>query len=218
MAEQEKRSKASVADKISDLIEAIRETKSDVKGSEVPLSTGEQLRKLFPSIPPHNCNTSSDIRNIHNSSRKGIEHFLERSSSGKRPSGNKRAKETSTMTASLKDVFFLMDMRNGIPKYEKRTRLVEEGFVKSAVRFTSDMDEEAIFSTIRDQFDTKFDGNVPPFKILKAYLSSQTWIAVGTTRYSSNSVATARFMCVQKVLLPVLTQKGKLKIYRNQKS
>ena len=60
-------------------------------------------------------------------------------------------------------------MRDGIPKYEKRTRLVEEGFVKSAVRFTSDMDEEAIFSTIRDQFDTKFDGNVPPFKILKAY-------------------------------------------------
>ena len=59
---------------------------------------------------------------------------------------------------------------------------VEEGFVKSAVRFTSDMDEEALFSIIRDQFDTKFDGNVPPFKILKAYLSSQTWIAVGTTR------------------------------------
>ena len=76
MAEQEKRTKPSVADKISDLIEAIRETKSDVKGSEVPLSTGEQLRKLFPSIPPHNGNTSSDIRNIQNSSRKGIEHFL----------------------------------------------------------------------------------------------------------------------------------------------
>ena len=94
---------------------------------------------------------------------------LKRSSSGKRPSGNKRAKETSTVTASLKDVFFLMDVRDGIPKYEKRTRLVEERFVKSAVRFTSDMDEEAIFSTIRDQFDTKFDGNVPPFKILKAY-------------------------------------------------
>ena len=58
MAEQEKRSKPSVADKISDLIEAMRETKSDVKESEVPQSTGEQLRK-----------------------RKGIEHFLKRSSS-----------------------------------------------------------------------------------------------------------------------------------------
>ena len=51
---------------------------------------------------------SSDIRNIQNSSRKGIEHFLKRSSLGKRPSGNKRAKGTSTVTASLKDVFFLM--------------------------------------------------------------------------------------------------------------
>ena len=148
MAEQEKRTKPSVADKISDLIEVIRETESDVKGSEVPLSTGEQLRKLFPSIPPHNGNTSSDNQNIQDSSRKGIEHFLKRSSSGKRPSGNKRAKETFTVTASLRDVFFLMNMRDGIPKYEKRTRLVEEGFVKSAVRFTSDMDEEAIFSTI----------------------------------------------------------------------
>ena len=51
---------------------------------------------------------SSDIRNIQNSSRKGIEHFLKRSFLGKRPSGNKRAKGTSTVTASLKDVFFLM--------------------------------------------------------------------------------------------------------------
>ena len=93
MAEQEKRSNPSVADKISDLIEAIRETKSDIKGSKVPQSTGEQLRKLFPSIPPHNGNTSSDVRNMHNSSRKGIEYFLKRSSSGKRPSGNKRAKK-----------------------------------------------------------------------------------------------------------------------------
>ena len=66
----QKRSKPSVADKISDLIQAIRETKSDVKESEVPLSTGEQLRKLFPSIPPHNGNTSSDIRNLNRSSNK----------------------------------------------------------------------------------------------------------------------------------------------------
>ena len=59
-----------------------------------------------------------------------------------------------------KGCFFLMDMHNGIPKYEKRKRLVGEGFVKSAVRF---------FATIQDQFDAKFNSNVPPFKILKAY-------------------------------------------------
>ena len=37
--------------------------------------------------------------------------------------------------------------------------------MKSAVRFTSDMDEKAIFSTIRVD---KFDGDVSLFKILKA--------------------------------------------------
>ena len=41
--------------------------------------------------------------------------------------------------------------------------------MKSAVRFTADMDEEQILSTIKEKFIDKFDGNVPPFKILKAY-------------------------------------------------
>ena len=104
MVEKEKGNKPSVADKISDLIEAIRESSSDAKGSEVPLSPGE-LKKLFPSIPPHNGDASSDVRAIQNSSRRGIEHFLKRSSSGKRPSSNKKAKGTCTVTALLKDVF-----------------------------------------------------------------------------------------------------------------
>ena len=46
-------------------------------------------------------------------------------------------------------------------QYDKRIKLVGEGFVKSAVRFTSDMDEKAIFSTIRVD---KFDGDVSLFK------------------------------------------------------
>ena len=64
------------------------------------------------------------------------------------------------MTAFLKEILFLMDRQ-----YDKRIKLVGEGFVKSAVRFTSDMDEKAIFSTIRVD---KLDGDVSLFKILKA--------------------------------------------------
>lgn len=60
------------------------------------------------------------------------------------------------MIAFLKYIFFLMDRQ-----YDKRIKLVGEGFVKSAVRFTSDMDEKAIFSTIRVD---KFDGDVSLFK------------------------------------------------------
>ena len=56
-----------------------------------------------------------------------------------------------------------------IPKYARRTKLVKQGYVKSAVQFASDMGREEIFSTIREKFDDKFDGNVPTFKILKAY-------------------------------------------------
>ena len=64
------------------------------------------------------------------------------------------------MTAFLKEILFLMDRQ-----YDKRIKLVGEGFVKSAVRFTSDMHEKAIFSTIRVD---KLDGDVSLFKILKA--------------------------------------------------
>ena len=68
------------------------------------------------------------------------------------------------MSAFLKYIFFLMD-RQYYRKYDNRIKLVGVGFVKSAVRFTSDMDEKAIFSTIRVD---KFDGDVSLFKILKA--------------------------------------------------
>lgn len=183
-----------VADKLSELIDAIKDCSGEAEENNTQLSTNDQLRNLFPSIAPHNrtgnndINTSSKSSNAtsskssnatcssagfgkHNAS--GIENFLKgKRSSTSRSSNRKKAKSsksTSTVTAILKDIFFLVDHTGQVPKFERRSKLVEEGFVKSAVRFTSDMDERAIFSTIREKFLEKFDGDVPPFKILKAY-------------------------------------------------
>lgn len=48
VAEKEK---ASVADKLSELIDAIKDCISEEKDKNARLSTNEQLRKFFPSIP-----------------------------------------------------------------------------------------------------------------------------------------------------------------------
>ena len=48
MAEKEK---ASVADKLSELIDAIKNCNSEAKDINARLSTNEELRKIFPSIP-----------------------------------------------------------------------------------------------------------------------------------------------------------------------
>ena len=48
MAEKEK---ASVADKLSELIDAIKDCISEAKDKNARLSTNEQLKTFFPNIP-----------------------------------------------------------------------------------------------------------------------------------------------------------------------
>lgn len=181
-----------VVDKISELIDAIKDCNEGQKDDNTPLSVNDELRKCFPSIGPHNRaenasstatastpsskminNAASGIKtSVGKHVSRGIESFWKGkrlSSNSSRTSNRKKVKSGSTITSMLKDIFFLVDNTCQVPKFERRSKLTEEGFVKNAVRFTSDMGQTEIFSTIREKFLEKFDGNVPPFKILKAY-------------------------------------------------
>ena len=56
-----------------------------------------------------------------------------------------------------------------MPKFDRRSQLAKDGYVKNAVMFTSDMGEKEIFSIIKNKFLDKLDGNVPSFKIMRPY-------------------------------------------------
>ena len=164
-----KESRNGISDKLSDLIEAIRDSSEKKKEEKGRLSTGGELRRLFPSI---RTKIAEDNRpSSGRPTKQGIMatgNFLNRPRKSRSTFKGKAAKSTSTVTTMLKDVFFLLNPK-GVPKYAKRTKLVKEGYVKSAVQFTSDMEQEEIFCTIREKFHDKFGGSVPVFKILKAY-------------------------------------------------
>ena len=160
-----KESRDGISDKLSDLIEAIRDSSEKKTEEKERLSTGGELRRLFPSI---RTKIAEDSRPRPKQGKTATGNFLNRPKKARSTFKGKVAKSTSTVTTMLKDVFFLLNPK-GVPKYARRTKLVKEGYVKSAVQFTSDMEQEEIFSTIREKFYDKFGGNVPVFKILKAY-------------------------------------------------
>ncbi len=161
-----------ISDKLSELIEAIRDSSDKKTEEKEKPSTGDELRRLFPSIRPKiaedNQPRSSTSRPNPKHGKTATVNFLNRPRKSSSTFKGKSAKSTCTVTTVLKDVFFLLNPK-GVPKYARRTKLVKEGYVKSAVQFTSDMGQEEIFSTIREKFHEKFGGNVPIFKILKAY-------------------------------------------------
>ena len=182
----------SVSEKLGELTDAIKDCQQETDDkSDTQLSVNQQLGKLFPSIAPKPrshpgesststsaacASTTTKIdNNSANDNTRGIENFFKgkRVTSGRwvnrKKSKSPKSSSPSTVTAILKDIFFLTEKTDRVPKYDRRSNLAKEGYVKSAVRFTSDMDQMAIFSTIKEKFHDKFHGNVPDIQILKAY-------------------------------------------------